>query len=39
MGGNFRQLGIAGFIEMILFMGILLAGFFYILKKRVLDWD
>jgi NADH-quinone oxidoreductase subunit A len=36
---NFRQLGIAGFVEMILFMGILLAGFYYILKKKVLDWD
>jgi NADH-quinone oxidoreductase subunit A len=36
---NFRQLGLAGFAEMILFMGILLAGFYYILKKGVLNWD
>ena len=36
---NFKQLGLVGFVEMILFMGILLAGFYYILKKGVLNWD
>ena len=36
---NFKQLGLVGFMEMILFMGILLAGFYYILKKGVLNWD
>ena len=36
---NFKSLGWFGFVEMIVFMGILLAGFFYILKKGVLGWD
>lgn len=36
---NFKSLGMDGFIEMILFMGLLLAGFFYILKKGVLKWE
>lgn len=36
---NFRELGIAGFLEMILFILILLAGFIYILKKGALKWD
>ena len=36
---NFRQLGLVGFVEMILFMGILLAGFYYVIRKGVLNWD
>ena len=36
---NFRELGMRGFIEMIVFMALLLAGFFYIIKKGVLDWE
>lgn len=36
---NFKQLGTSGFIEMILFMGLLLAGFYYIIKKGVLNWE
>jgi NADH-quinone oxidoreductase subunit A len=36
---NFKQLGWLGFVEMIVFMGILLGGFFYIIKKGVLNWD
>ncbi|GAB3910776.1 NADH-quinone oxidoreductase subunit A [Larkinella knui] len=36
---NFKNLGMAGFVEMILFMGLLLAGFYYILKKGVLKWE
>ncbi|MBC7472812.1 MAG: NADH-quinone oxidoreductase subunit A [Candidatus Sericytochromatia bacterium] len=36
---NFRQLGLNGFIEMTLFIVILLAGFVYILKKGALKWD
>ena len=35
---NFRALGRAGFIEMILFMALLLAGF-YIIKKGILRWN
>lgn len=36
---NFQKLGLFGFIEMILFMGLLLAGFYYIIKKGVLEWE
>ena len=36
---NFKQLGMPGFIEMILFMALLLSGFFYIIRKGVLKWE
>lgn len=36
---NFRDLGSEGMIEMFIFMGTLLLGFIYILKKKALDWD
>lgn len=36
---NFRELGQEGFIEMILFIGFLLLGFIYIIKKGALDWE
>src|SRR5476649_474153 len=36
---NFRDLGKDGMIEMFIFMGTLLLGFFYILKKGALDWE
>ncbi|WP_129714230.1 NADH-quinone oxidoreductase subunit A [Pedobacter sp. SYP-B3415] len=36
---NFRTLGMNGMIEMFIFMGTLLLGFIYVLKKKVLDWD
>jgi NADH-quinone oxidoreductase subunit A len=36
---NFRALGMAGFLEMLLFMGLLLAGFYYIIRKGVLNWE
>lgn len=36
---NFRELGWTGIIEMFIFMGTLLLGFIYILKKRSLDWN
>lgn len=35
----FRQLGLYGLIEMLLFIGILLVGYLYLLKKRALEWD
>ena len=34
----FRSLGWFGFVEMLLFIGIMLAGFVYIWKKGALDW-
>lgn len=36
---NFRDLGSDGLIEMFLFMGTLLLGFIYIIKKGALNWD
>ena len=36
---NFRELGMAGMIEMFIFMGTLLLGFIYIIKKKALDWN
>ena len=36
---NFRDLGAAGFVEMLVFIGILLVGYLYILKKGALRWD
>jgi len=36
---NFKELHVAGFIEMIFFIGFLLVGFFYILKKGALKWE
>jgi len=36
---NFRDLGKDGFIEMLLFMSLVLAGFIYIILKGALKWD
>ena len=36
---NFKELGVPGFIEMILFITALLIGFFYIIKKGALNWE
>jgi len=35
----FRQLGLYGLIEMILFIVILFVGYVYVLKKRALEWE
>ena len=34
----YRELKIFGFLEMLIFIVLILAGFFYIWKKGVLDW-
>ena len=36
---NFKALGMAGFLQMLLFMGLLMAGFYYVIKKGVLKWE
>jgi len=36
---NFRTLKMDGMIEMFIFMGTLLLGFIYVIKKKVLDWN
>ena len=36
---NFRSLGMFGYVEMVLYIAILLVGYFYILRKGALKWD
>ena len=36
---NFRSLGWAGFVEVLLFVGFFLIGFTYIIKKGALTWE
>jgi NADH-quinone oxidoreductase subunit A len=36
---NFKEFGWEGFFGMLLFLGFLLFGFYYIIKKKALDWD
>ena len=38
-GVLFRDLGIFGFVEMLIFIGVLLVGFVYVWKKGALQWD
>lgn len=38
-GVHFRELGVFGFVEMLVFMAVLLVGFIYIWKKGALQWD
>ncbi len=36
---NFKALGWEGFVEMLVFMAFLLLGFFYVIKRKALDWE
>lgn len=36
---NFTKLGWFGFFEMLTFMTLLMAGFYYIIRKGVLNWE
>ena len=36
---NFRELGETGFVKMLVFIGPLLLGYFYIIKKGALKWE
>ncbi|MEY4111130.1 MAG: hypothetical protein RLZZ46_1485 [Bacteroidota bacterium] len=36
---NLKKLGMVGFLEMASFLGFLLLGFFYILRKGALKWE
>lgn len=36
---NFREFGVQGLIEMFIFMGMLLLGFIYVIKKKAFNWD
>ena len=36
---NFRALGLFGFVEMLVFIAILMVGYLYLLKKGALKWQ
>lgn len=36
---TFREMGVGGFLAVLLFVSIFLAGFYYILRKGALEWD
>lgn len=36
---NFKKLGWFGFVEMFIFLAFLMAGFYYVLLKGVLQWE
>ena len=36
---TFRQLGVFGFIEMLVFIGVLLVGYVWIWRRGALEWD
>ena len=36
---NFKELGVEGMVKMVIFMLLLLIGFFYIIKKKGLEWE
>ena len=36
---NFKELGMLGFAEMLMFISFLLVGFYYIIKKGALTWE
>lgn len=36
---NFKELGMDGMLKMVVFMLLLLVGFFYIIKKKALEWE
>jgi NADH-quinone oxidoreductase subunit A len=35
---NFKEFGVTGFLQMMVFIFLLLVGFFYIIKKKALEW-
>ena len=35
---NFKEFGLTGFVQMLVFLSLLLVGFFYIIKKKALEW-
>ena len=35
---NFKEFGVTGFLQMLVFLTLLLVGFFYIIKKKALEW-
>jgi NADH-quinone oxidoreductase subunit A len=36
---NFKSFGVEGFLQMLVFMGLLMTGFLYVIKKGILKWE
>lgn len=36
---NFKDFGVTGLLQMMVFIALLLVGFFYIIRKKALDWE
>ncbi len=36
---NFREMGMFGFVEMLIFLGLFMTGFVYVIKKGALKWE
>ena len=36
---SYRELGVAGFVTMFVFIAVLLIGYYYVWKKGALEWD
>lgn len=36
---NFRAMGMEGFLAVLMFVGVFLLGFYYVLRKGALDWE
>jgi NADH-quinone oxidoreductase subunit A len=36
---NFKEMGLSGFIKMVVFIGFLLVGYFYVKKKGAFKWE
>ncbi len=36
---NFREMGMEGLLKMVLFISLLLIGFYYVIKKKALEWE
>ena len=36
---NFKEMGLTGFLEMLVFLGLLALGFIYIIRKGALKWE
>ena len=36
---NFKELGVAGFVEMVIFIALVVAGLYYVIRKGALNWE
>ncbi len=36
---NFKEMGLNGFLAVLMFVGFFMIGFYYVLKKGALEWD